>query len=75
MSNDKTIAVIDGSGVLADPQGLNREELIRLAKLRKPVAFFDKAKLGKDGYLVRVEDQDVKLPCMLKSRCIREFED
>ena len=36
--------------------------LIRLAKLRKPVAFFDTSKLTKDGYLVKVEDQDVKLP-------------
>ena len=62
LSSDKTVAVIDGSGVLADPAGLNREELIRLAKLRVPVANFDKSKLSKDGYLVRVEDQDIKLP-------------
>lgn len=62
LSSDKTIAIIDGSGVLHDPHGLNREELIRLAKLRKPVGFFDKSKLSKDGYLVKVEEQDVKLP-------------
>ncbi|KAJ8591101.1 NADH-dependent glutamate dehydrogenase [Rhizopogon salebrosus TDB-379] len=62
LSSDKTIAVIDGSGVLADPAGINRQELIRLAKLRVPVSHFDKTKLGKDGYLVRVEEQDVKLP-------------
>jgi len=64
LSSDKTIAVIDGSGVLADPAGINRQELIRLAKLRIPVENFDKSKLSKDGYLVRVEDQDFKLPCM-----------
>ncbi|EPQ54800.1 NAD-specific glutamate dehydrogenase [Gloeophyllum trabeum ATCC 11539] len=62
LSSDKTVAIIDGSGVLADPVGLNREELVRLAKLRKPVSFFDTSKLSKDGYLVKVEDQDVKLP-------------
>ena len=62
MSSDKTVAIIDGSGVLHDPAGINREELIRLAKLRKPVAFLDKSKLSKDGYLVNVEEQDVKLP-------------
>ncbi|GLB38177.1 putative NAD()-dependent glutamate dehydrogenase which degrades glutamate to ammonia and alpha-ketoglutarate [Lyophyllum shimeji] len=62
LSSDKTVAIIDGSGVLADPAGLDREELIRLAKLRVPVANFDLTKLSKDGYLVRVEDQDVKLP-------------
>jgi glutamate dehydrogenase len=64
LSSDKTIAVIDGSGVLSDPAGINRQELVRLAKLRMPVENFDKTKLSKDGYIVRVEDQDVKLPCM-----------
>ena len=63
LSSDKTVAIIDGSGVLADPAGLDREELIRLAKLRVPVSNFNTCKLGKDGYLVTVEDQDVKLPC------------
>ncbi|KAJ6480088.1 NADH-dependent glutamate dehydrogenase [Mycena vulgaris] len=62
LSQDKTVAIIDGSGVLADPAGLDREELIRLAKLRVPVGNFDKTKLGKDGYLVKVEEHDVKLP-------------
>ena len=65
LSSDKTIAVIDGSGVLADPAGLNRQELIRLAKLRVPVSHFDKSILSKDGYLVKIEEQDVKLPCEL----------
>lgn len=64
LSSDKTIAIIDGSGVLADPAGLDRDELVRLAKLRVPVGHFDKSKLSKDGYLVKVEEQDVKLPCV-----------
>jgi glutamate dehydrogenase len=64
LSSDKTIAVIDGSGVLADPLGIDRSELIRLARIRLPVKHFNKSKLGKDGYLVKIEDQDVKLPCM-----------
>lgn len=63
LSSDKTIAIIDGSGVLADPAGLDREELRRLARARVPVAHFDRAKLGKDGYLLLVEEQDVRLPC------------
>ncbi|KAL5524325.1 GDH2 [Sanghuangporus sanghuang] len=62
LSSDKTIAIIDGSGVLADPAGLDREELIRLAKLRVPISHFSRSKLGKDGYVVLVEDQDVRLP-------------
>jgi glutamate dehydrogenase len=52
--------------VLADPVGLDREELVRLAKLRLPVGHFDKSKLSKEGYLVKVEEQDVKLPCMCR---------
>jgi glutamate dehydrogenase len=62
LSSDKTVAIIDGSGVLADPVGINRPELIRLAKARQTVANFDLSKLSPEGYLVRVEDQDVKLP-------------
>lgn len=63
LSNDKTIAVIDGSGVAADPAGLDRAELVRLAKKRIPIGNFDRSKLSKDGYMVLVEEQDVKLPC------------
>ncbi|KAG2354643.1 NADH-dependent glutamate dehydrogenase [Suillus spraguei] len=59
LSSDKTIAIIDGSGVLVDSAGINREELIRLAKRRLTVAHFDKTKLSKDGYLVKVEEQDL----------------
>lgn len=45
--------------VVAQAHGPN---FVRLAKLRKPVGFFDTSKLSKDGYLVRVEDQDPKQP-------------
>jgi len=63
LSSDKTIAVIDRSGVLADPHGIDRGELVRLAKLRVPVSHFNTSKLSEDGYLVRVEETDIKLPC------------
>jgi len=64
LSSDKTITVMDGSGVLADPVSINKEEPVRLAKLHVPVTVehFDKSKLSKDGSLIRI--QDVKLPCM-----------
>ena len=71
LSSDKTIAVIDESSVLADPAGINWAELIHLVKLRKPVENFDKSKLSKDGYLVCIDDRDVKLPC--KAHCSRPF--
>jgi glutamate dehydrogenase len=62
LSTDKTVAIIDGSGVIHDPNGLNRSELVRLAKARKMVNDFDLAKLGPGAYRVLVEDKDVKLP-------------
>lgn len=57
------LSVIDGSGVLHDPNGIERVELTRLAKERKMINNFDASKLSKDGYRVLVEDQDFKLPC------------
>jgi glutamate dehydrogenase len=62
LSKDKTVGIIDGSGVIYDPEGLNRPELIRLAKGRKMIVEFDDAKLGPQGYKVLVDQQDVKLP-------------
>ena len=62
ISKDKTLCIIDGSGVLFDPEGLNREELTRLAKERVMVEKFDKAKLSKDGFIVHVDDRNIKLP-------------
>ncbi|KAE9386976.1 hypothetical protein BT96DRAFT_927846, partial [Gymnopus androsaceus JB14] len=58
LSSDKTVAIIDGSGVLADPAGLDHEELVRLAKKRLTVAHFNRTRLSKDGYLVKIEEQD-----------------
>ena len=60
-------SIIDGSGVLHDPNGLDRQELTRLAKERKTVSAFDASKLSKDGYRVLVEDQDYKLPGKCRS--------
>ena len=63
LTSDRTIAVIDGSGVIHDPAGIDRNELVRLAKARKMISHFNRACLGREGYVVLVEDQDVKLPC------------
>lgn len=64
LSKDKTIAIIDGSGTIHDPAGLDRSELVRLAKARLMVNNFDRSKLSKDGYLVLVDDRDLVLPCL-----------
>ena len=62
ISKDKTIGVVDGSGVLYDPKGINREELLRLAGKRKTVEHFDRTLLSKGGFYVSVHDREVTLP-------------
>ena len=62
ISKDKTIAVIDGSGVLYDPEGINRDELIRCARKRVMVEQFDRSKLSPRGFFVSINDRKVKLP-------------
>jgi glutamate dehydrogenase len=61
-SRDKTIAIIDGSGVLYDPSGIDRKELLRLVKSKKMVEHFDKKLISKDGFLITINDHNVKLP-------------
>lgn len=62
LSNEKYTAIVDGSGVLVDPNGLDKEELLRLAKQRVMISHFDLSKLSKDGYRVLCEDTNVTLP-------------
>eukprot|EP01102_Stenamoeba_stenopodia_P004507 TRINITY_DN147_c0_g1_i1.p1 TRINITY_DN147_c0_g1~~TRINITY_DN147_c0_g1_i1.p1 ORF type:complete len:947 (+),score=276.37 TRINITY_DN147_c0_g1_i1:400-3240(+) len=62
ISKDKTTGIVDGSGVLYDPHGLNRGELERLADKRLMARNFDKSQLSKDGFFVDVDDKDVTLP-------------
>ncbi|KAK9464158.1 Glutamate/Leucine/Phenylalanine/Valine dehydrogenase-domain-containing protein [Lipomyces oligophaga] len=62
LSNEKYIAIVDGSGVLVDPNGLDRGELVLLARERKMVSAFDRSKLSNKGYLVLVDEKDVTLP-------------
>lgn len=62
MSKDKTIAIVDGSGVLFDPQGINRDELLELANKRVTIDQFDISKLSSGGFRVLVSEKDVVLP-------------
>jgi glutamate dehydrogenase len=62
ISKDRTLAVIDGSGVLYDPQGINRGELLRLAEERRMVRHFDRSCLSPGGFLITVEDRNITLP-------------
>ena len=62
ISRDRILAMVDGSGVLYDPQGIDRPELERLAKERKMVENFGRAKISKSGFLVTVKESDLVLP-------------
>ncbi|UCE06936.1 MAG: NAD-glutamate dehydrogenase, partial [bacterium] len=62
ISKDKTLCIIDGSGVLYDPEGIDREELTRLAKQRVMVERFDESKLSNNGFFIHINDRNVALP-------------
>ncbi|KAF2876732.1 NAD-specific glutamate dehydrogenase [Massariosphaeria phaeospora] len=62
LSNEKYTAIVDGSGVLVDPKGLNHEELLRLAKTRAMINQFDISKLSSEGYRVLVDETNIRLP-------------
>jgi len=62
ISKDKTIAIVDGSGVLYDPYGINRKELERLAQKRVMVDEFNRSLLSQKGFFVSIDDKEVTLP-------------
>ncbi len=62
ISKDRTTCIIDGSGVLFDPDGLDRSELRRLAGIRQMIEHFDRTKLGPKGFCVSIKDTNVSLP-------------
>jgi len=62
ISKDKTIGIVDGSGVLYDPEGLYRDELTRLARKRAPIKEFSRSHLGPKGFMVTVDETDITLP-------------
>ncbi|CAG8815225.1 9713_t:CDS:2, partial [Racocetra fulgida] len=59
---DGDLAIVDGSGVLCDPEGIDRVELKRLADHRMMISHFDTSKLTPRGFRVLVDQQNVKLP-------------
>jgi len=62
ISKDKTLCIIDGSGVLYDPEGIDRKDLTRLVKKRAMIEQFDKTRLSNRGFLVHINDRNVTLP-------------
>jgi glutamate dehydrogenase len=62
LSNEKYTAIVDGSGVLVDPDGIDRAELLHLAKKRVMISEFDVKKLSPQGYRVLVDESSIRLP-------------
>lgn len=60
--NESYVALVDGSGVLCDPQGLDKNELIRLAKKRAMIHEYEPSLLSAQGFIVNVDDTDKTLP-------------
>ncbi|SCV05275.1 LANO_0H03906g1_1 [Lachancea nothofagi CBS 11611] len=60
--NERYIGLVDGSGVLCDPKGLDQDELRRLAVERKMSSFYNKSKLSNEGFFVSVDEIEVQLP-------------
>lgn len=62
ISKDKTLCIVDGSGVLFDPNGINRDELKRLVKEKQMISGFNTKLLAQGGFRVLIDENDVKLP-------------
>lgn len=62
ISKDKTICIVDGSGVLYDPEGIDRPALVELAERRIMSNNFDLKKLSPKGFFISVDDKNVTLP-------------
>eukprot|EP00043_Microstomoeca_roanoka_P010747 m.101903 g.101903 ORF g.101903 m.101903 type:complete len:1058 (+) comp14992_c1_seq1:155-3328(+) len=62
MGKEKTVAIVDGSGVAFDPEGLDLTELRRLADLRQMATNFDKSKFSDKGMFVSIDDRNITLP-------------
>jgi len=62
ISKDRILAIVDGSGVLYDPEGIDRRELARLAKARRMVEHFRRDHLTEGGFFIGVKERSIVLP-------------
>ena len=62
LGNEKYVGIVDGSGVLIDPNGIDNDELVRLAKKRSMISEFNTTKLSPEGYRVLIDETNVTLP-------------
>ena len=62
LSNEKYTAIVDGAGVLVDPRGIDKTELLRLARRRVMISEFDTSLLSPEGYRILVDEMNKTLP-------------
>lgn len=60
--NETYVGICDGAGVIVDEDGIDKDELLRLAKERKANDHFDQSKLGPKGYAIMIDQNNIKLP-------------
>lgn len=60
--DEKYVGIVDGFGCIVDEDGIDKQELLRLANNRFGNNKFDRSKLGPKGYVILVDDKDVTLP-------------
>ena len=56
--NAKLVGIADGFGVAEDPNGLDREELLRLVEESLPITSFNKSKLSHQGICLDANDEE-----------------
>jgi glutamate dehydrogenase len=62
LGQSRTVAIVDASGVLYHPDGLDSDELRRLAAGRQTCSHFSPALLGATGFFVGTDARDIALP-------------
>lgn len=62
LGKEQIIAIIDDSGVLYDPMGINRKELLRLCGRRIDISNFNQKRLSKNGFFVGINESNITLP-------------
>lgn len=70
----KLLALIDGSGTIYDPHGLDLEILVELFKQGKPIAYYPPKKLSKGGFLLDVNKKKEETLYSQKTLCWKNIE-
>jgi glutamate dehydrogenase len=57
-ANARFVGIADGSGSAEDPDGLDHAELMRLVELSRPIAHFDRTRLGPRGRVTPLDQPE-----------------